>query len=102
VYYVYVRYKKKENEMTEVTIKIRKPQIVIPTEKTIKFTAGNDEPAFGDIEMVFETFKGYEPDADFPNASLGEYGEVKCYDYGYYWEMGDIVKKWKDKIREAA
>ncbi len=88
--------------MTEVTIKIRKPKIVIPTEKTVNFTAGIEEPAFGDIEMVFETYAAYEPDADFPNEPLNEYGEVKCYDYGYYWEMGDIVKKWKDKIREAA
>jgi len=94
--------KNKEKKMTEVTIKIRKPKIVIPTEKTVNFTAGIEEPAFGDIEMVFETSKCYEPDTDFPNEPLYTNGEVKCYDYGYYWEMGDIVKKWKDKIREAA
>ena len=92
----------KEKKMTEVTIKTRKPKIVIPTEKTVKFTAGIEEPAYGHIEIVFYTYKGYDPDEDFPNASTDEYGEVKCYDYGYFWEMGDIVKKWKDKIREAA
>ena len=52
--------------------------------------------------MVFETYKYYEPDAAFPNKTLSEYGEVKCYDKGHYWEIGDIVMKWKDKIREAA
>ena len=94
--------KNKEKKMSQVTIKIRKPKIVIPTEKTVNFTAGIEEPAFGNIEMVFETYKYYEPDAAFPNKTLSEYGEVKCYDKGHYWEMGDIVKKWKDKIRKAA
>jgi hypothetical protein len=94
--------KNKEKKMSQVTIKIHKPEYVLSTLKTVNFKATSEDGAKGEIEMFFETGEYYEDDADFPGAPRYKEGAMTCYDYGYYWEIGDIVKKWKDKIMEAA
>ena len=83
-----------------VIIKMHRPEYVLSTLESVDFKASNEDGSKGDIKMLFKTGEYYEDDPDFPDAPRYREGSVECFDYGYYWDIGKIVKKWRDKIRK--